>query len=364
MPDSLIPVDPDEAERFGAFYRRAGGEPEVLPPDDGVLLNAGRQERRRLRAERIRVRGGGMALAAIEIGRDLLDERTECDAEGSNFESWLAREFNWQRSTAYRFMSLADTYPNLGHDIGTDGLLPPMSVLLALASPKVPQEVRDDAIAEASAGKRITLERARGMVEDAKAKAKAAADARAEKAIAEGIEKVRAELQDQIDEVEQRIAKASKQAATEATKAHREKLAELRQTLADLRAKKNAPPDINRLAADAAKLLGVSRLNDEQLQRLAHALGVGFIMKSGKTAKRFEPVSPEESAAAERRMEIAQRITYAIQTLAGAPPGPDMARAAFALHRNVARKELPGIIAWAQEYLAAVGSDREDPRDE
>jgi hypothetical protein len=64
---------------------------------------------------------------------------------------WLEREFGWTVRTADRYMQVAKAF-KLDTVSNFDGLTIGGSALYCLASPSVPQEVRDEAVARAEAG--------------------------------------------------------------------------------------------------------------------------------------------------------------------------------------------------------------------
>lgn len=86
--------------------------------------------------------------AVIEIGKGLAD--TKGRIGDGLFESWLRSEFDWSRTTAYRFIQVADRFGGMSQ-IGT--LAP--SALYALASGNVPEPIREEFMQRAEAGETI-----------------------------------------------------------------------------------------------------------------------------------------------------------------------------------------------------------------
>jgi hypothetical protein len=123
-------------------------------------------------ADRIREAGHFACEAIIEIGTDLMAAQ-ELLAHG-DWLPWLKREFGWEKSQAYRFIQVAQTFgpalqsatgklPNLGNfDV---------SALYVLAAKhKAVEEARSEALRLAEAGERITHAKAKALVEQQRAK--------------------------------------------------------------------------------------------------------------------------------------------------------------------------------------------------
>ncbi|BAB74360.1 DUF3102 domain-containing protein [Anabaena sp. FACHB-709] len=86
-----------------------------------------------------------------EIGQSLAEVRAQL--KHGQFETWLKAEFGWSRRTAYNFINVYETFGNRANlaqiDIAT-------SALYLLAAPSTPENLREQYIEEAKAGKRIT----------------------------------------------------------------------------------------------------------------------------------------------------------------------------------------------------------------
>jgi hypothetical protein len=85
----------------------------------------------------------------IEVGRELIAAKGECGHGG--WLPWLESEFGWSGETAQRYMRVADTFGRKSVP-GTDLASIEAHALYALASPRVPQIVRDEAVDRAEAG--------------------------------------------------------------------------------------------------------------------------------------------------------------------------------------------------------------------
>lgn len=85
----------------------------------------------------------------IEIGRTLIDVKDRIGH--GHFGAWLDEEFGWSDRTARRFMSVAETFDQIGHGVRFEA-----KALYALASGNVPAEVREEFVAKAEAGERVT----------------------------------------------------------------------------------------------------------------------------------------------------------------------------------------------------------------
>jgi hypothetical protein len=86
------------------------------------------------------------------IGGKLVEVRARL-GNGGRFDAWLQTEFEWSRRTAYNFIAVHDQFGDRANfaqlDIAT-------SALYLLAAPSTPAEARDEALARAEAGERIS----------------------------------------------------------------------------------------------------------------------------------------------------------------------------------------------------------------
>lgn len=94
----------------------------------------------------------------IEIGEKLIEVKERLP-HGA-FGGWLESEFGWSQETARRFMNVAREFPQI-----PTGLEFQAKALYLLAEPKTPDEARQEAIARAEAGERITYSTGRDIVD-------------------------------------------------------------------------------------------------------------------------------------------------------------------------------------------------------
>ena len=101
----------------------------------------------------------------IEVGRELIAAKAE--VRHGEWLTWLEQEFGWSDATARRYMQVADAFGKMRtvHDMDEGSIA--IGALYALASPRVPQVVRDEAVERAEAGERITKAEAQAMIRKA-----------------------------------------------------------------------------------------------------------------------------------------------------------------------------------------------------
>jgi hypothetical protein len=128
----------DERHDDPADKRRPGGQLSVLPE----------------LAREIRALIGVARASIVEIGEKLIAAKTQM--EYGKWLPWLDREFGWNARTAQRYMQVAEAFSTKCDTVSYSGLTIDASALYALAAPKVPEDVRDEAIATAKAGTRVT----------------------------------------------------------------------------------------------------------------------------------------------------------------------------------------------------------------
>jgi hypothetical protein len=102
----------------------------------------------------------------IEIGVKLIVAKRQL--EHGAWLPWLASEFGWNARTAQRYIRVAVTFSTKCDTVSYSGLAIDASALYALASLKVPEDVRDKAIETAKAGTRVTQRVALRLIETAK----------------------------------------------------------------------------------------------------------------------------------------------------------------------------------------------------
>ena len=113
-------------------------------------------------ASRVRERHQKQIAAIIETGRDLLSVKARL--EHGQFVAWIEAEFDWDKRTAQRYMSAAETF---GEKNDTVSLLPP-STIYALAAKTTPEPVREAVIKRAEAGEKIDTVQVRREIREAK----------------------------------------------------------------------------------------------------------------------------------------------------------------------------------------------------
>jgi Protein of unknown function (DUF3102) len=115
------------------------------------------------RAQRIRDLVGTARLCIIEIGRELMAAGEQV-AQG-DWGEWLRTEFDWPESTARGYIQIAKAFRPLPGGGDYANLTIDAKALTALASPEVPQLVRDEAVSRAAAGEHISKADADAMIE-------------------------------------------------------------------------------------------------------------------------------------------------------------------------------------------------------
>ncbi|MEM1242011.1 MAG: DUF3102 domain-containing protein [Cyanobacteria bacterium P01_H01_bin.26] len=108
-----------------------------------------------------------------EIGEKLSDVRSRL--QYGQFLTWLKVEFGWSQRTAYNFIKVYETFgdrfANLAKvDIAT-------SLLYQLASPSVPEDLRNEVLESAEQGKKITANELRTAIKKVKQLKSAAVEA-------------------------------------------------------------------------------------------------------------------------------------------------------------------------------------------
>ena len=125
---------------------------QTLSPDNAALA---------MRAEeRIKAR---TVVTVIENGRDLLEVRNALGH--GHFTQWLEQTFPFTDRTAQRWMNAAERYG------GKTDIMSVLNdtVLLMLAAPSTPEEVRQEIEARAAAGEKITIAEVERLKREARA---------------------------------------------------------------------------------------------------------------------------------------------------------------------------------------------------
>jgi hypothetical protein len=281
------------------------------------------------RAQRIRDLVGVARTCIIEIGRELI--AAKADVGHGAWLPWIEAEFGWSQDTAERYMQVARAF-QIPHAAEFGGLTIDATALYALATPDVPQAVRDEAIERAEAGEHITRAEADEMVAKAKAAQEAEFLATAQRMIDEqlkkAIEDATAELADDNDALEAEI-KRLKQSTRK--------------------------PDLELLERNICRYLqsqstdGTAqrdKLTDRQWQSLSELLNLRIV----RGRKAYDPVSPAQQKINEERLRIASLITQALETLAAAPPVEAMKAVTWPVQRKQHARLIGDVRAWIDAY--------------
>lgn len=145
-----------------ALLGAAGGLDLTVPPRSAFDYSGLAEDTRAAlleRAAEIRGRERRVTEDLVAIGRALIDVKGRLP-EG-RFDEWLRAEFGWGRSSAYRFISVAERFGEVSSQIGT--IAP--SALYLLAEAGTPEEAREEAVGKAAAGERVTHTAAKAIVD-------------------------------------------------------------------------------------------------------------------------------------------------------------------------------------------------------
>jgi hypothetical protein len=118
-------------------------------------------------AEVIRALGKRVIGDIIEIGRRLSESKKLCGH--GNWLPWLDREFGWSDDTARNFMQVSE----LTESRNFRDLSLPISGPYMLAAPSTPEQARQEVIARAEDGERLSVNDIRKLIDDARDKQKA-----------------------------------------------------------------------------------------------------------------------------------------------------------------------------------------------
>ena len=118
------------------------------------------------RTEEIKSLVRNTAQNLIDIGQKLseVQEHLRHNKSGG-FSGWLELEFNWEKRTAYNYISVFREFGNRANFAQLDIAV---SALYHLSSPSVPEEARTEAIERANSGETITHSVAKSIVESHK----------------------------------------------------------------------------------------------------------------------------------------------------------------------------------------------------
>lgn len=271
------------------------------------------------RAHRIRSLVNVVRGCIIEVGRELIAAKAELPH--GEWLPWLEREFGWDERTARRYMQVAEAF-TIKSDSVSDftGLTIDATALYALSAPAVPIEVREQAVQEAAAGKRITAEEADRLIAQH---------------VAAAVQTTRAELGKVIEE-----ATSQADAKTEALQAQ----------LAEITAAKDKPGVADAMAM-MQKITGKRRLSARQVQALSVALGTS-ISYGGVI---YAPMTDEEAQRADERVRLTGALIRALTFFASeAMPPADLLRICPDYVRANIAKLLPGALIWLETCSAVL----------
>lgn len=266
-------------------------------------------------AEAIRVLGRRVVGDIIEIGNRLIAVKDRLDH--GLWLPWIEKEFGWGETTARKFMAVADSFgkSSLSVDLPIDA-----SALYLLAGPTVPTAVREQAIAKAEDGTRITKEEADRLIR----------------------ESVRDALRDYRSEQDTRMRRAIE----DATERLRDNNDALRDEIERIKQPEDRP-NIEDVCKTIERNLGITKLSSAQYRALAEAMGQTIVVGN----KSYDPVPREKIVQNEEHLRISSKITEALEVLAGAPPPEAVIEATWPVQRKQHDRVMPGVINWLNAYL-------------
>lgn len=115
------------------------------------------------------------AQGIVDIGQKLLEIKEKLGH--GNFLNWLKKEFDWSELTAQRFMQVARQFKS--HNLLDLEIAP--SALYILSAPSTQEEVREEALARAQAGEKITYKTAKEIKQNHQPTSKVKKDEKVEK---------------------------------------------------------------------------------------------------------------------------------------------------------------------------------------
>lgn len=278
------------------------------------------------RAQRIRDLVGTARLCIIEIGRELIAAKEEC--EHGDWLPWLDREFGWSEATAKNYMNVArafksPTISDLNFSIDA-------TALYALSAPGVPQSARDEAVETAKTDV-VTKAKAEEMIEEATKKA-------VQKAITEAQKNHEQVLEDKIAEATEELADDKKA---------------LKKKLAEIEKQYKGEPGIPIYLAVTARALGVKNLSASHYQLVAQLLNKHIVVGD---KVRYSPISKEQQAQADEHMRITSEIYQAFEALAAAPDAGEMLAVCFPIQRRNIRVRMDAVLNWLSSCQRALES--------
>jgi hypothetical protein len=132
--------------------------------DTAVAIGRAKQNPLNRLAEEIKYSLDTINESIVEIGQKLIEAKSLC--KHGEWEKWLESNFEWSDRTAQNFMNVAKQF---GDGKSEDIFAFDKWALFALAQPSTPEPVREQALAIAAAGEKVTHKRAKSLIKDHKA---------------------------------------------------------------------------------------------------------------------------------------------------------------------------------------------------
>ena len=269
-------------------------------------------------AEAIRVLVQRTAADILDIGRRLIEVKRRLPH--GDWLPWLKVEFGWTEQTARKFMRVAETLgkPKLEFDLSDCTI--DAGALYMIAAPDAAPELREEVVAQARDGKRITLEEAEKIA--AKQVAEAVKTAREEREIAV---RQRQQLVDVVADLQ----------------------AEMKE-----RAQAEDAPTLDDAIERLCKATGKKKPSGRLIQALARELGEA-ISYGGKT---YPPVEEQVSVKATVDLQKGAELVRVLAYFSGEVVSPS---AMFELlptyMRDAVRRNLPAATQWLETFADLVG---------
>ncbi|MEM9150030.1 MAG: DUF3102 domain-containing protein [Cyanobacteria bacterium P01_F01_bin.3] len=133
-------------------------------------LDAGQRSIIQQRTGEIRERLRRSAQDVWEIGQKLSDVRSRL--KYGQFLTWIKAEFGWSQRTAYNFINVYETFGDKFANLAKVNIA--TSLLYQLASPSVPEELRDQILRAAEQGETMTAKELKATIQKRRLKSVAA----------------------------------------------------------------------------------------------------------------------------------------------------------------------------------------------
>ena len=135
-------------------------------------LEVGQRSIVQQRTGEIRERLRRSAQDVWEIGQKLADVRSRL--KYGQFLTWIKAEFGWSQRTAYNFINVYETFGDRFANLAKVNIA--TSLLYQLASPSVPEELREQILRAAEQGDTMTAQELRDTIQKRRLKAAARKD--------------------------------------------------------------------------------------------------------------------------------------------------------------------------------------------